>query len=112
MKLAVWSYTAAVGFASLAVAGVGRMVGKIYPDLFNGKPLPAITDFVVGFYGWACALLLLWLFAAAWLSRRGAATPERVLAFAGISTLAVTVLFGFTALALVLPFLSLVVSLR
>ena len=112
MKTAVWTYTAALGFASLAVAALGGMFGNIYHYKLGDKPLPFITDLLVQFPLWAFAIPLPWLFAAILLSRHGAATPARVFAFAGISTLAITFLFMFTAVALTLPFISIIVSMR
>ncbi len=106
MRIAIWSYTAAVGFASLAVAALGGMFGSIFYRWLGDKPLPAITQLLIDFHWWTFAVPLPWVLVAIWFSRRDAATQSRVFAFSGISTLAVAFLFTFAAVALTLPFAS------
>jgi hypothetical protein len=110
MRVAVWAYTIAVGFASLAAASLGGLFHNIYSHLLGGKPLPALTQLFIEFHLWALAIPLPWLLAAIWLSRRETATQSRCFAFAGVSTLAITFIFAFTANALTLPFVSIVVG--
>src|SRR6266446_2368765 len=98
MRIAMWTYTAAVAFASLAATALGGMFGNIYHRLLGGKPLPAMTQFLVEWHLWALLIPLPWLCVAIWLGRREAATQTRCFAFAGISTLAVAFLFTFTAI--------------
>lgn len=112
MKLAVWTYTAAVAFASLATAALGGMFGNIYYYRLGDKSLPPITQLVVGVHLWALAIPLPFLFAATWLSCRDIVTPNRCFAFAGVSTLAIAFLFTFTAIALTLPFVSIIVGMQ
>ena len=108
VKIAVWMYAAAVGLASFAVAMLGGMFGNSYHDLLNGKTLPLLTEFLLEYHLWALAIPLPWLCSAIWLSRRDTATPERVFAYAAISTLAITFLFVFAAVGLTLPFVRII----
>jgi hypothetical protein len=62
-------------------------------------------DFILG-----TGASLPFFFAASWLSCRDIVTPSRCFAFAGVFTLAVAFLFTFTAIALTLPFVSVIVG--
>lgn len=109
MRLGIWAYTVAVGFASLAVAAMGGIFANVIHSFLGNKPLPVLTAFVVDFHRCALALPLPWLIAAIVLSRREAATPSRCFAFAGISTFAITFLFAFTAISFALPYVRIMV---
>ena len=104
MRFAVWTYAAAVALASLAVVVLVKISHPLLHGWLNGKPLPNVTTFLIEFSPWALVIPLPWLCAAIWLSRRNAATADRVFAYAGISTLAIVFMLTFTLLALVLPF--------
>ena len=103
MRIAVWSYCAAVGLACLTVAMLGSGFKYYFHWSLNGKPLPAMTDLATEDAVWALVLALPWVGAAIWLSRREAATPSRVFAYAGLSTFAIVFLFAFVAIAFSLP---------
>ncbi len=103
MKIAIWTYTAAVGFICLGEAALGAMFGQIFRYQLNGKPLPYITSAFLAFSPWALALPLAWLSAAIWLGRSNRLTPGRAHAFAGVSTLVISFLVTFAAIALPLP---------
>lgn len=106
MRLAIWTHTVAVAVASLFVIAVGVLISNIHHHKLGDMPLPGFTGFVEDFHLWAVGLPILWLAAAVWLSRQDAATPPRVAAFAGVSTLALTVLFAWTTLAIFLLFVT------
>ena len=106
MRLAIWTYTGSLAFASLVVVAVGGLLSNIHDHKLGHMPLPRLTEFVEAYHLWAWGVPIPWLAAALWLSRRDAATPPRVMAFAGVSTLAVTVLFACTTLAAFLLFVT------
>ena len=107
-QTAIWTYTAAVVITLLAIMALGAGFRDIFHRTLNGKPLPAMTTTVAESYRWEFVVGLLWLGAAIWLSRRDACTTDRVLAFAATSTLAVVFLWAYTAIALMLPLITII----
>lgn len=112
MKFAIWIYAVTVVLASLAVTALGGAFSNIFRSWLHGKPLPAMTAFLVDSHLWALAIPLPWLFAAVWLSRGETATTDRVFAYAATSTLAIVFLFVFTAVALALPLVTVTVCMQ
>ena len=110
MKIAIWSYTAAIAFVALAVSFLSRLViPDILHDKLRGKPLPPITEFLIHHPGWVLLVPLPWFLTASWLNlRKGALTPNRCFAFAGVSTFALAFLLAYTAIAFLLPFVRII----
>lgn len=105
MKISIWFNTIAVGLTSLMVCFTAKSSAQFFHDMLGGKPLPLATQFLLNHHCWMLAFPTLWVIAAIGMSfGKGVATPDRCLAFAGVSTCTIVFLMTFAALALSLPF--------
>ena len=112
MRIAIWTYTAAVALASAAAWLLAALFERVVFYQQGGRPLPAWTSLAVHWH-WAFLVVPLpFVIAAIGLSRSDETTPARVLSFAAFSTLAIVLLFSFLALSVMLPFVPLITPLR
>ena len=107
MRFAIWSYTVAVVITSTTVSLLGAVSEGIFFSQLGGSPLPALTSLLTSCHWGFLFIPAPFILAAIWLSRGENASADKASAFAGISTLAVVLLFAFTALALLMPFVTL-----
>ncbi len=114
MKLAIWTYAAAVTVASLAMVVLGILFQIFFVQLYgDGEPLPLLTHCFIRLHWWWFLLgSIPVLVAARYLTSARALTPERALAFAGACTLFIVFLFAIAAYSLLLPLLTTTFSMR
>ena len=112
MKIAIWSYSAAVTFAAIAVAGLGWAFRDILDRTLFGKPLPPLTWVLIEHFRWGFAIPIPWILVAIVLTRGRTIAADRCLAFAGVSTAVISFLFMFVAIALSLPYIRIITPLQ
>ena len=104
MKLSLWVYTTAVTVTAAASRVTFYFASNIFRAYLGNKPLPAFAAVMVEHPWWPLLVPIPFILASIMLCRGEAATTSRCLAFAAIATLAIVLLLGNTAIALVGPF--------
>ena len=109
MKIAIWLYTTAVVLGSVAWGLVGWAFRHIFNDTLGGRPLPPVTRWMMENTtapAWLALSLALVVFRWTWKRQP---RPEQVATYAGAALLWLTFLVAFAAVALSMPFVSIVV---
>ena len=107
MKLAIWTYSAAVALALLAMVVLGILFQIFFEQLYGrDEPLPLLTHCFIRLHWWFLLGSLPVLVGACFLTSARTLTPDRALAFAGASTLIIVFLFTVAVVALLLPLLT------
>ena len=112
MRIAIWSYAAAVSMTAIAIAIISSLFERILLTQFGSKPLPPVTSILISNHWWALVISAAWILMAIWLTRSCDLRTEKALAFAGISTLAIVFSAAFTAVAIICPFVSFITPLK
>ena len=113
--IAAWAHAAAVSGAALAFFVIGAVFSNIlfyrlrakFPDI-KPPPLPRITDWYIHGCGWALLLPPTFAAAAFWICRSREFTPERILAYSGISLATIVFLISFATVALAVPYMTII----
>ena len=107
MKLAIWTYSAAVALAFLVMVVLGVLFQIFFEQLYGrNEPLPLLTHCFIRLHWWFLLGSLPVLVSACFLTTARTLTPDRALAFAGACTLLIVFLFTVAVVSLLLPLLS------
>ena len=112
MKLATWAYAASVALAAVLTIALGGLFQNIFERLFNGRPMPRLTELFFHLQWWVLLIALPFIGTAFRLTFRSTITTERAFAFAGLSTFVIVFLFALALVSLSLPFVTIIVSLE
>ena len=107
MKITLWLYFTSALAVCVLMALYLASLHEIFREAFYGKPLPALSDFVIGSRFYLLFLPLIWLVPAVRFSRRNAPSAASVSIY-GVSVLLLSiVLFSLALISSALPFIRL-----
>jgi hypothetical protein len=108
MKISVWLSTLAISVVCLACWAAAHVIVQSWSYRFRGVPVPDFTMLVLLPHWWLLLCPLIWVAYGVALSSRKNLTPSALFLFSSTAFLGIAVIVSTVAIALLLPYLTLV----